>query len=154
MRVRESHILVMILFLSMAGIAIATYLVADHYQVVESVCLYGEDECGSINRGPYSTIFGVPWSVIGLVGFVIVFVLAYLRLYYAQLDSNYRFIPMILLVSIVGVIFVIYLNYLELFEIHAICSWCTISHIFMIVILLLIAWWFFLGRFRDIEAAK
>ncbi len=149
-RIRESHVLITVLILSMAGMGLSTFLVANHYQYVGAeFCNIGWwSNCQDVNTGPYSTIFAIPWSVIGLVGFAAIFALAYLRLYYPRLDVRERFIPLILILSIVGTIFIVYLNYLEFFVIHRICLLCAASHVLMIVILVLVVWWFFVGQHK------
>jgi len=158
MRIRESHILISVLLLSMAGMGLATYLVANHYQYVGvEFCRIGTDfSCQEVNTGNYSYVrllgMQIPWSVIGLTGFVVIFVLAYLRLYYTNLDRKNRFIPLIVLFSVVGAILVVYLNYLELAVIHEICLLCATSHVLMIVILILSVWWQFLGRHGETVA--
>ena len=151
MKIKESHILIGVLVLSMAGMGLATYLVANHYQFVdvEFCSINSTFDCKEVNNGPYSYIdlagFRLPWSVIGLAGFVAVFALAYFRLYYPQIDSNDRFFPLLVLFSIIGVIFVVYLNYVELAVIHKICLLCVASHALIIIIMILVVWWHFLG---------
>jgi len=143
MKLRQSQVLISILILSMAGVGLATFLTANHYRLVDAgICEIGPwSSCEDVNTGPYSEIFpGLPWAVVGLAGFVFLFVLSYLKLYFPDLDKRDMFIPLMLLVSVIGVIFVVYLNYLEFAVIHKICIFCAISHVLMIVILGLAAW--------------
>lgn len=148
MKVRESHILIVLLILSMVGIGLATFLVANHYQLVRAdFCTVGAlFSCEKVNQSDYSVVLGIPWAVIGLVGFVAVFALAYLRLYYPDKDTKNRFIPLLLVFSVIGTAFIIYLNYLELFVINEICLLCAASHTIMVVILILVTWLYLRGR--------
>ena len=144
--------LVAVLALSLAGIGLATFLVANHYQYVGAeFCSIGPLlSCENVNTGPYSTIpeggGGIPWSVIGLASFVVMFALAYLRLYYPHKDTKGLFLPLMVAVSWIGIIFVVYLNYLEVFKIHQICLLCAVSHIIMTVISWLATCWYFYGQ--------
>jgi uncharacterized membrane protein len=154
-RDREARVMMVVLILSMAGIGLATFLVANHYQLVSAeICEIGPwSSCEDVNKGPYSEVIpGLPWAVVGLAGFVAIFCLSYLKLYYPELDKQRRFIPLLVLFSVIGVIFVIYLNYLELFLIHKICIFCAASHIVMIVILVLVAWLQYVDRQEKVEA--
>lgn len=146
--------MIVVLILSMAGIGLATFLVANHYRLVSAAfCEIGPwADCEDVNGGPYSeAIPGLPWAVVGLSGFVAVFCLSYLRLYYPELDRKQRFVPLLVLFSVVGVIFVVYLNYLEFAVIHKICLFCAASHIIMILILILSAWWLYVDSHEEAE---
>ncbi len=152
---REARVMIVILILSMAGIGLATFLVANHYRLVSAAfCEIGPwADCEDVNGGPYSEVFpGLPWAVVGLAGFVAVFCLSYLKLYYPELDRKGRFVPLLLLFSVIGVIFVVYLNYLEFAVIHKLCIFCAASHAIMIVILMIIAWWQYAGRHKAEKA--
>jgi len=154
---REARVMGVVLILSMAGIGIATFLVANHYKFVDSkfCTINSYFSCEDVNTGEYSEMFpGMPWAVVGLAGFVAVFCLSYLKLYYPHLDGKERFVPLLLLFSVIGVSFVIYLNYLEIFVIFGVCPFCLASHTIMIVILLIIAWWYFAGRHKGEEDAE
>ena len=149
MSVRETRILLVILVLSIAGIGLATYLTANHYRFVDAAwCEIGPwSSCEDVNNGPYSEVFpGLPWAVVGLAGFVFIFVLAYLKLYFPNLDKRGLFIPLMLYSSVIGVVFVVYLNYLEFVVIHKVCILCALSHVLMIIILGLSAWLEFMRR--------
>ena len=149
--------MMVILILSMIGIGLATFLVANHYRLVDSkICeINSFFSCEDVNSGPYSEMFpGMPWAVVGLAGFVAVFCLSYLKLYYPHLDSKGRFVPLLLLFSVIGVIFVVYLNYLEFVVINEVCPFCATSHTVMIIILLILLWWFFVGQHKEKEDAE
>ena len=151
MKVRESHVLIIVLILSMAGIGLATFLVANHYQLVSAdICTIGSlFSCEKVNQSDYSTIIGIPWAVIGLAGFVAIFALGYLRLYYPDKDTKDRFIPLLVIFSVIGTVFIVYLNYLELFVINEICLLCAASHTIMVVILILVTWLYLRGRHAE-----
>lgn len=146
--------MIVILILSMVGIGLATFLVANHYKFVSaSFCEIGSFSCEDVNNGQYSEVFpGLPWAVVGLVGFVAVFCVSYLKLYFPELDRRGRFVPLLLLLSVVGVIFVVYLNYLEFAKIGKVCIFCAASHTIMIIILLIVVWWYFAGQHKAEQA--
>ncbi len=143
MRLRQSHALISILILNMAGIGLATYLTANHFRFADlSWCEVGPwSSCEDVNNGPYSELLpGLPWAVVGLAGFISLFALSYLKLYFPDLDKRDLFIPLLLLASVVGVVSVVYLNYLEFAVINKVCILCAISHVLMIAIFGLAAW--------------
>ena len=148
MSIRLWHILTITMILCLAGIGLATLLVANHFQYVGTdFCSVNPFiSCEKVNTGPWSKIIGIPWALIGFIGFVTLFIMAYLQQYYPRIDKNEHIMPMMVVVTWIGTFFVVYLNYLEFFEIHQVCLLCAITHVIMIVILILINWWFFIGR--------
>ena len=147
-RTRENKTLAAVIGLGIVGMGLAAFLVYDHYLGSESCSLDPWIGCGEVNRGPYSTILGVPWSVIGLAGFTSIAVLACVRRYHPERDRNELIMPAISGLSLAGVASVVYLNYLEFAVINKICPYCAASHVVMLLIASLVLWWLFLGRFR------
>ena len=86
-------------------------------------CLAGGSGCETVADSKYAHLAGVNVAVIGIVGYVLVFVAAIVP------GDPGRFGGF--LTALVGFGFSLYLTYLELFVIDAICQWCVASAILM-----------------------
>jgi uncharacterized membrane protein len=123
--------------LSLIGIIFSAYLT--YYKIwLDSTPFCPVEGCNTVLESEYAVIFGIPVSVIGLLGFIAVFALALIRLMY-PMDWNGIFLEFILLLALLGVGFGIYLTYLELFVIFAICVYCVVCFVLMILVLILVA---------------
>ena len=86
-------------------------------------CLAGGSGCETVADSKYAHLAGVNVAVIGIVGYVLVFVAAIVP------GDPGRFGGF--LTALIGFGFSLYLTYLELFVIDAICQWCVASAILM-----------------------
>ena len=118
------------------GIVVAGYLVTKRFTGGSLACTRWA-QCDVVNNSVYSQIQGVPISVIGLAGYVVLLALAIAALWTAGRTQR-----QILLVSFVlslgGVGFSAYLTYLEIYVIEALCAWCVASAI-IITLLAIVA---------------
>ena len=96
------------------GAAIAAYLTYVHYADIAPVCTTGG--CEKVQKSKYSELAGVPVALLGLVAYVVLFGLAFVRGINAALAGVF--------VAIVGVAFSAYLLWAQLGPIGAICQWC------------------------------
>lgn len=110
------------LVLAVAGIGVAAYLTYIHYEGIKPVCGLGGD-CERVQTSEWSKLGGVPVAVLGLAGYVLIFV--------ALLVDGERGRFAAVAISWAGVAFSAYLTYRELFSIDAICPWCVSSAILM-----------------------
>lgn len=124
---REAKLRIALAVLGLAGLAVAGYLTAVHYQGDEPVCLAGGHGCAKVQDSEYAELVGVPVPLIGLGGYLTVLLAAALP------GDGGRFLG--LFAGLVGVGFSAYLTYLELFEIEAICQWCVASAVIMCLVL-------------------
>lgn len=120
--------------LALIGAFISFYLMAYSLGWMGSL-ICGMSSCESVQQSPYSKIGPVPVAAIGLVGYVILLVLAIAGLQPGKRDS--RPIGALLLAGgAVGVAFSAYLSWLEVAVIHAWCIWCVTSAIIITLIFL------------------
>lgn len=113
------------------GAAISAYLlVADFVLGGAEFCLTGEG-CDAVRESRYSTIGGVPVSLLGVLGYVAMAAALLLPL---GRRAKWR---LLFWLSVAAVGFSAYLTYLELFVIEAICSWCVASAVIAAALLLL-----------------
>jgi vitamin-K-epoxide reductase (warfarin-sensitive) len=83
-------------------------------------------DCGIVNRGPYSVIYGVPVALIGILGYSLLFVLEALK--------KWR----IMAVAAVGALgFSLYLTHIEASILQVWCEYCVGSLITISLITLL-----------------
>jgi len=117
--------------LALLGILIAVYVTQSWVRKVGIVCVTGG--CDLVRKSPASYPWGIPVSVIGLVGYSIIAILAFLRT--SRINKN--LLKGILGMSVFGVAFTLWFTYTELFVIRGVCTWCAISTVNMFVLFLL-----------------
>ena len=104
--------------LSLTGLAIATYLTTVYLADIPPVCATGGG-CVTVQHSPYANIAGIPLPVIGLIGYMLLFVTACLP------GQRARTAGMVF--TVMAICASLFLTYLELNVIHAICIWCVAS---------------------------
>ncbi len=114
--------------LALVGIGIASYLTYVHYRGLSPICAIDQG-CEKVQSSRYAKVGGVPVPLIGLIGYVAIFVSLFVRGEWARLATAGM--------AIGGFAFSVYLTSLELFQIHAICQWCVGSAIVMTAIAVL-----------------
>lgn len=116
------------------GLIDAVYLAIVKLTHNQTMCLPGLGDCWTVNNSPYSSVYGIPVSILGAA--------AYLVLLFLILTNGRLFIPTELSdqlafgICLAGFIFSIYLTYIEIAVIKAVCPFCVISAIMMTVLLI------------------
>jgi uncharacterized membrane protein len=124
--------------LAVPGIMLSFYLWLFHSGALIAVCSgSGWDDCGLVS-GPdaaYSSIGPVPVALIGLLGYVVIFLVIWLS---DWLPLLYVYLPE-LMVGLTGVAFLfsLVLTVLEIFVIHALCRYCVVSAVIATIMLIL-----------------
>lgn len=113
---------------ALVGVGIATYLTYVHYTGIEPICA-ASGGCEKVQSSEYAELAGIPVALLGLIGYVAIFVAALLP------GDGARLVAASLALG--GFVFSLYLTYLELFEIDAICQWCVGSAVVMTVLAVL-----------------
>ncbi|MEJ2750972.1 MAG: vitamin K epoxide reductase family protein [Anaerolineae bacterium] len=120
----------LIQLLSVAGIVTAFYLLLYHQGKVFSACkVNAVFVCGQVS-GP-----GAPYSLIGLVGYAVIFLLIWLQDWLPVVEEN---LPE-LLIGTVGLafLFTLYLTSLEFFAIGSFCQYCVWSAVIVLTMFIL-----------------
>jgi uncharacterized membrane protein len=121
-----------IIVLSLIGIIVAIYLTYLYYNRAEtSFCVTGSS-CDIVRLSAYSSIVGIPVSLIGVVGFFLLFIIA------VSNTSNRTKWLTLYFVSLPGLVFSVYLTYVEIFVLKAICSFCLLSAIVIAAIFVVV----------------
>ena len=90
-------------------------------------------------NSPYARVFGVPMSYYGFIYYVFMFGLA-ARLAFDPFSTSLRFRA--ILYAALGAVSSIYFVYLQLGIIRAVCSYCLISAVTSLLLLLAALWHF------------
>ncbi len=114
-----------IFILSIVGIGIALYVTQSFVRKVGIVC--ATSGCELVRKSPASYIYGIPIPAVGLVGYGVVAILAFLR----TSSPNKNLLKGIMGITGFGVAFTLWFTYIELFIIKGICMWCVLSTINM-----------------------
>jgi uncharacterized membrane protein len=120
------------LITTVIGLIDAIYLIIVKFANNKALCIQGIGDCWSVNTSRYSTIAGIPLSVIGTFGYLVI-LLIHLNLNRFEVTRKYGLYALFGL-TLGGFIFSIYLTYLEIAVIKAICPFCVVSAIAMTVL--------------------
>ena len=129
---RARIIFAIIAICAATGITISSVSLYHHYGSSKTTyCDFGANfNCDIVNRSTYSTVFGVPDALIGIVGYAGLLVLA----------TRYRTrttTPQVLLIaSLAGLSFALYLTYIEAF---VLATWCVLCLSSLAIILMITA---------------
>lgn len=124
--------------LTVPGTLVAYYLLLYHNGVLFTTCTVNDFfDCGQVSGpgSPYSSIGPIPVALIGLLGFVAIFLVVWLSNWSSSIDE---YLPE-LLAGLVGLafIFTLGLTVLELAVIHAFCQYCLYSAAIVLVMFVL-----------------
>ena len=106
------------------GIAIAVYLTYVHYAHTSPICTTGG--CEKVQKSKYAELGGVPVALLGLITYVVLLGLAFVRGVEAALAGVF--------VAVVGVAFSGYLLWAQLDPIGAICQWCLANDLTIAIV--------------------
>jgi uncharacterized membrane protein len=121
-----------IVLLALVGLLVATYL------WLYKIGVLGELKCGTgsceyVQTSPYAEVLGIPVAFIGVVGYVVLFLVGLVGLQ-PKFQEDRRVTTLLSVLATVGVGFTLYLTAIELFVLHAICRWCVGSAVIMTAI--------------------
>jgi len=106
-----------LILLAIAGIAASSLALREHYRTDPSPCSINEKwDCGIVNHSPYAMLYGIPVAVIGIAGYLLLGVLAFMRSYRAMLVAAFG-----------GLGFALYLAHIESAVLGVWCIYCAIS---------------------------
>ena len=128
---QEEFLRYLIALLAIAGIIVSGLALRVHYSTETAPCSINEKwDCGIVNHSPYAEIWGIPVATIGITGYFLIGVLAFLR----------RRMPL-LLAALGGMAFALYLTNIEAKVLGVWCLYCVISQgIIAVITLLAIGW--------------
>jgi uncharacterized membrane protein len=137
MRERPSWLGLTTFALAVAGVAVSAYLTYAHYAATTILACSGTGlvDCERVTTSAQSIVAGIPVAVLGLVWFVATAALVSP----AAWRSRASWVRWARLADIgLGMAMVLWLIYAELFVIRAICLWCTVVHVLVFALFVLV----------------
>lgn len=125
----------LIAVLALAGIIVSVLAFRVHYSNDVQPCdINAHWDCGTVNHSRYSMIGPVPVAAVGIIGYLVLGVLALAR------RRN-----LTLLASFIGLAYALYLTNIEAHRLEVWCLYCVASQIIIALITLFAAFWALLG---------
>jgi len=115
-------------YLAVFGIILASYLFYNYLapQPLKFCTVNAAINCDAVTKGILAELFGVPVSLIGLIGYIIIL--------YSSLN---RFKKLHLFMTSFGMLFCLRLTYLEIFSQHVFCPICGLCQLTMLTLFIL-----------------
>lgn len=116
-------LLVGVAILSLAGMIVSSISLERHYaKSATSYCEFGEKfNCDIVNRSEYSSLAGIPVSLIGVAGYGLLLTLS--TLWRSRPETPTR----LLMAAAAGLVFALYLTYIEAYVLTTWCILCLTS---------------------------
>ncbi len=106
-----------LVLLAMAGVAVSSLALREHYRTDTSPCSINERwDCGIVNHSPYAVLWGVPLAAIGIAGYLLLGALALKRWFLALLP-----------LALGALTFSLYLAHIEAHLLGVWCIYCVAS---------------------------
>jgi len=117
-----------LIILSSLGILLAIYLFYNFLTkpLVESCYFNSHINCDAVTKGSLSTLFGIPVSLVGLVGYIVIL-----------LSSIFKQKLLVLAMSTFGMFFCLFITYQEIFILKVLCPVCLACQLVMFTVFLL-----------------
>ena len=117
-----------ITLLTALGIILASYLFSEYLsEDPMELCTFSETvNCGPVTKGNLAEWFGIPTSLVGLIGYIVIL--------FSALGKRKK---LLLSMTAFGLLFCLRLTILELFVEHILCPVCIVCQIIMIVVFIL-----------------
>lgn len=123
---------IIIILASAIGLLDSIYLAYVKLFNAEIYCTPGLGRCDVVNASQWSTLWGIPLGIYGIIGFAALLLLASFGNKSKMLAPHSDML--IFGISLAGFVFSLYLTYIEVFVLNAICQWCVLSALMMTVI--------------------
>lgn len=117
-----------LIILSVIGIFLASFLFYEFLTKpsVEPCFINSKINCDAVTKGSLSTILGIPVSLVGLVGYIVILI-----------SSIFKKRKTVLGMSTFGMLFCLFITYNEFFLLHVICPVCLTCQLVMLLVFLL-----------------
>jgi vitamin-K-epoxide reductase (warfarin-sensitive) len=128
-----------IIFLALLGILDSALALKVHYDDPgkEPCSINDKWDCGVVNHSPYAVMVGVPVALMGIMGYVVIAILAWMRKR-----------GLLIAAVMVGLAFALYLTNIEAHILGVWCLYCVISQGLIAVLAVLSFIWIAITRPR------
>lgn len=107
----------LLIVLAILGMLVSSLALREHYRTDSSPCDINDKwDCGIVNQSPFATLHGIPVAVIGIVGYLLIAILAFRRAH-----------RLLLTASLIGLAFSLYLTNIEAHVLRVWCIYCVSS---------------------------
>jgi vitamin-K-epoxide reductase (warfarin-sensitive) len=107
----------LITLLAFLGVVAASLALREHYRTEASPCSINEKwDCGTVNKSPFAVIAGVPVADIGIAGYLLLGMLAFMK--------RWRLLAA---AAVPALAFSLYLAHIEKDVLEVWCIYCVIS---------------------------
>ncbi len=143
-----------IFILAFLGAGISLFLYIQHIGFFSTeICeINATFDCKSVDQSVYSEIFGIPISLLGIIGYTLMMIGAFLKFVDKKKDRGLDYFIMI--VTAGGFAFSLYLTSIEAFVLKVWCIFCISSQIVMLAIFILAMLLFIRGRHDIIQTEE
>jgi uncharacterized membrane protein len=117
-----------LILLSAFGIILATYLFYNFITkpLMESCFINSTINCDAVTKGSLSTLFSIPVSLIGLIGYIVIL--------FSSIKKKKK---MVLGMSTFGMVFCLYITFQEVFFLKVLCPVCLTCQLVMFLVFIL-----------------
>jgi vitamin-K-epoxide reductase (warfarin-sensitive) len=126
------------LAIALIGIILSAYAIPLHYSEGGSkLCDISETiSCDKVNKSQYSTLLGIPVAILGLLSYLLLFLLVLKRgaIQRALAFTHADFSQYLLFLAAAMCLFQIYLTSMEIFVLNAYCIVCILSQLCMLAL--------------------
>jgi uncharacterized membrane protein len=98
-------------------------------------CFQGSTGCETVANSRFSSIYGIPNGLVGMLGYGVILVILVLILIRPELTDKLRYL--LFGFSLIGFLYSIYLTSISFFILKAECPFCILSAIMMSVIFII-----------------
>jgi uncharacterized membrane protein len=128
----------LIVLLAIAGVVVSVLALKVHYDTGSEPCRINDKwDCGVVNHSPYAVLYGVPVAAVGIVGYLLIGILGFMRRR-----------GLLLLCVLIGMAFALYLTHIEARILEVWCLYCVISQGIIAVLTLLALGWMGWSKLR------
>lgn len=123
---RKSFWTLTLMIISLIGMVVSSYL---EYVSSQPICPVGFGECYKVIASPYSKVYGVTLSSLGLVWFLVLLLLTIIAFYKHERITSYLVFGW----ALISIPSVAVLAWIEVVILNTICVYCTIAHILAVI---------------------
>ena len=124
-----------LLIFTLIGFFDSLYLYIVEVTSTPIACFQGSTDCETVANSAYSSIYGIPIGLIGMLGYGVILIVVVMIKYRPDLTDKLRYILFGL--SFIGFLYSVYLTSVSFFILKAECPFCILSAIMMTAIFIL-----------------